>query len=53
MTTVNKSYPQLEDDLPFLSDITGKLNELICNLQLQGKNKTLTEMVSDVNAFKT
>lgn len=55
LASANKSYPQLEDnnwvlDLAFLTDITGKLNEL--NLQLQGKNKTLTEMVSDVNAFK-
>ncbi|XP_077301671.1 general transcription factor II-I repeat domain-containing protein 2B-like [Arctopsyche grandis] len=55
MSTVLVSYPQLEDDKwmrnpAFLSDITGKLNEL--NLQLQGKNKTLTEMISDVNAFK-
>ncbi|KAL1492435.1 hypothetical protein ABEB36_010687 [Hypothenemus hampei] len=55
MATTNKSYPQLEDnkwvlDLAFLSDITAKLNEL--NLQLQGKNKTLTDMVSAVNTFK-
>ena len=45
MTSVNKSYPQLKDDnwihdLPFLYDITGKLNKL--NLELPEKNKTLT-----------
>lgn len=55
MATVNKLYYRLEDDkrvhdLSFLSDITGKVNEL--NLQFQGKNKILTELVSDVNALK-
>ena len=51
----NKLFPQLEDDkrvydLTFLWEITGKLNEL--NFQHQGRNKTLTEMVNNVNAFK-
>ena len=55
MASVNKSYPQLKDNnwmcgLAFLSDITGNLNGLY--LVLQGKNKTLTEMAIDVNAFK-
>ena len=37
-------------DLAFLTDITGKLNHLNC--QLQGKGKTVADMISAVNAFK-
>ncbi|XP_077301711.1 general transcription factor II-I repeat domain-containing protein 2B-like [Arctopsyche grandis] len=52
MASVSKSYPQLKDDkwvrgFAFLSDMTGKLNEL--NVQLQGKKKTLATYV---HAFK-
>jgi len=36
--------------LTFLSDITEKLNKL--NLKLQEKNKSLAEIVSDLNDFK-
>src|SRR5258705_13314690 len=35
--------------LPFLVDITEKLNEL--NIQLQRQNKHLGEMISNVNSF--
>lgn len=38
-------------DLAFLTDITGKLNLLNC--ELQGKGKTVADMISSVNAFKT
>ena len=37
-------------DLAFLVDITGKLNLLNC--QLQGKGKTVVDMISALNAFK-
>lgn len=37
-------------DLPFLTDITGKLNHLNC--ELQGKGKTVADMISALNAFK-
>ena len=37
-------------DLAFLVDITGMLNEL--NLDLQGKDKTIDDMISAVQAFK-
>ncbi|RVE42541.1 hypothetical protein evm_012821 [Chilo suppressalis] len=37
-------------DLAFLADFTGKLSTL--NLNLQGKNKTLTEMMSSIAAFQ-
>lgn len=37
-------------DLAFLTDITGKLNSLSC--ELQGKNKTVADIVSALNAFK-
>ncbi|XP_070408067.1 general transcription factor II-I repeat domain-containing protein 2B-like [Nothobranchius furzeri] len=37
-------------DLAFLTDITGKLNHLNC--ELQGKGKTVADMISAVNAFK-
>lgn len=48
-------YKQLEDDvwlldLAFLTDITSKLNEL--NLELQGSDKTIFDMISSVNVFK-
>lgn len=37
-------------DLAFLTDITGKLNSLNC--ELQGKGKTVANMRSALNAFK-
>ena len=37
-------------DLAFLTDLTNMLNDL--NLQLQGKDKTVIDMISSVNAFK-
>ena len=37
-------------DLAFLTDITGKLNHLNC--ELQGKGKTVVDMISALNAFK-
>ncbi|XP_063730588.1 general transcription factor II-I repeat domain-containing protein 2A-like [Eleginops maclovinus] len=37
-------------DLAFLTDITGKLNNLNC--ALQGKGKTVADMISALNAFK-
>lgn len=37
-------------DLGFLTDVTDKLNNL--NLQLQGKDKTIGDMISAVKAFK-
>lgn len=37
-------------DLAFLMDITGKLNHLNC--ELQGKGKTVADMISALNAFK-
>ena len=48
-------YTQLNDDqwlldLAFLTDLTNMLNEL--NLELQGKDKTVVNMISSVNAFK-
>ena len=48
-------YIQLNDhrwllDLAFLTDLTNMLNDL--NLQLQGKDKTVIDMISSVNAFK-
>lgn len=49
-------YQQLRDldwqcDLAFLADFTGKLSTL--NLNLQGKNKTITEMMSSIAAFQS
>lgn len=49
-------YTQLEDkkwllDLAFLTDLTSMLNEL--NLELQGKDKYVINMISSVNAFKS
>ncbi|KAJ4922048.1 hypothetical protein JOQ06_021512 [Pogonophryne albipinna] len=48
-------YARLDDeewllDLAFLTDITHMLNEL--NLELQGKDRTVVDMISSVNAFK-
>lgn len=48
-------YNQLSDDqwlldLAFLTDLTNMLNDL--NLELQGKDKTVINMISSVNAFK-
>ncbi|KAK0154682.1 General transcription factor II-I repeat domain-containing protein 2 [Merluccius polli] len=37
-------------DLAFLTDITGKLNHLNC--ELQGKDKNVTDMISAVSAFR-
>lgn len=39
------------NDLAFLTDITMHLNTV--NLELQGKGKTIIEMISAVNAFKS
>lgn len=38
-------------DLVFLADFTGKLSTL--NIELQGKNKTVTEMTSSIAAFQS
>ncbi|XP_061820631.1 general transcription factor II-I repeat domain-containing protein 2-like [Nerophis lumbriciformis] len=48
-------YTQLNDgqwllDWAFLTDLTNMLNDL--NLELQGKDKTVINMISSVNAFK-
>uniref|UniRef100_H2Z397 HAT C-terminal dimerisation domain-containing protein n=1 Tax=Ciona savignyi TaxID=51511 RepID=H2Z397_CIOSA len=48
-------YKQLNDgqwllDLAFFTDLTNLLNDL--NLELQGKDKLVTNMISSVNAFK-
>ncbi len=48
-------YKQLNDeewllDLAFLTDLSNMLNDL--NLELQGKDKTVINMISSVNAFK-
>lgn len=53
--TGHAEYKQLNDeqwllDLAFLTDLTNKLNDL--NQELQGKDKTVTDMISSVNAFK-
>ncbi|CAH2000085.1 unnamed protein product, partial [Acanthoscelides obtectus] len=50
----DEPIPELENsiwlrDVGFLVDITEKLNEL--NLQLQGRDKELAEMISDIKAF--
>ena len=54
MQSKGKDVSLLEDtewtlDLAFLTDITGKLNHLNC--ELQGKDKTVAEMLSCLNAF--
>ena len=48
-------YQELDDiswllDLAFLADITSKLNEL--NLELQGKDRNISGMISVINAFQ-
>ncbi|XP_029656655.1 zinc finger BED domain-containing protein 5-like [Octopus sinensis] len=50
----NKNWHFLENpvwliNLAFLTDITSKLNEL--NLELQGKNRYIIDMISSINAF--
>lgn len=52
----NEVYVELTDDvwlmdLAFVTDITNHLNEL--NLQLQGQNQTIAELIGFVNAFKS
>ncbi|CAH2094825.1 unnamed protein product [Euphydryas editha] len=49
-------YQQLRDldwqcDLEFLADFTGKLS--ILNVELQGKDRTITEMISSIAAFQS
>nr|XP_055065219.1 general transcription factor II-I repeat domain-containing protein 2A-like [Misgurnus anguillicaudatus] len=49
-------HTKLEDhewllDLSFLTDLTGELNDL--NLELQGKDKDVVNMMSSVNTFKS
>ena len=48
-------YAKLDDlvwinDLAFLADFTGRLSAL--NLQLQGKSKSISELISAIGAFK-
>ena len=55
LVTKHAEYIQLDDDqwlldLAFLTDLTNMLNEL--NLELQGKDKTMVNMISSVNVFK-
>ena len=55
LVTKLAEYIQLNDDqwlldLAFLTDLTNMLNEL--NLELQGKDKNVVNMISSVNAFK-
>ncbi|CAG9791321.1 unnamed protein product [Diatraea saccharalis] len=38
-------------DLAFLTDVTGHLNSI--NLELQGKDKTIMDMISTINSFKS
>jgi hypothetical protein len=52
----NETYEELNDhgwlsDLSFLTDITTKMNKL--NLELQGKQRTLFELIGSVNAFQS
>ena len=54
MNEKEKNVPQLSDkkwilDLAFLTDLTTFLNEL--NVKLQGKEKLLPDMYSDVKSF--
>ncbi|XP_069470005.1 general transcription factor II-I repeat domain-containing protein 2B-like [Ambystoma mexicanum] len=44
------SNPKWLSELAFLNDLTSKLNAL--NLELQGQDKTITELIGSVNAFK-
>lgn len=51
-----KKYAYLNDktwlsDLAFLTDFTSILSHL--NLELQGKNKTIIDMISSIDAYKT
>ena len=51
----SKDVSLLEDtqqthDLAFLTDITGKLIHLYC--ELQGKGKTVVDMINDLNTFE-
>jgi len=55
LVTKHAEYNQLNHDqwlldLAFLTDLTNMLNDL--NLELQGKDKTVVNMISSVNAFK-
>ncbi|KAF2902783.1 hypothetical protein ILUMI_03411 [Ignelater luminosus] len=55
LQTKGDSYPQLNDqewllDLVFFCDVTEKLHQL--NLQLQGKGKTIIDMISILKSFK-
>ena len=43
--------PAFLTELAYLTDLTNHLNEL--NLKLQGKNKTVSHLMSDVNAFRS
>jgi len=52
----NQECPNLNDeswlsDLAFLTDFTSILSDL--NLELQGKNKTIIEMISSINVYKS
>ena len=49
--TSNLKDPQWLSDLAFMVDLTGHLNVL--NKQLQGRNKIITNMISDVKSFET
>ncbi|XP_069502334.1 general transcription factor II-I repeat domain-containing protein 2-like [Ambystoma mexicanum] len=44
------SNPKWLSDLAFLNDLPSKLNAL--NLELQGQDKTITELIGSFNAFK-
>lgn len=55
LKSTNQNFEQLEDSswlmaLAFLADITGKLN--ILNLELQGKDKHVAQMIGSVKSFK-
>uniref|UniRef100_K7FGN3 HAT C-terminal dimerisation domain-containing protein n=1 Tax=Pelodiscus sinensis TaxID=13735 RepID=K7FGN3_PELSI len=55
LKSTNQNFKQLEDsswlmDLAFLADITDKLN--ILNLELQGKDKHVAQMIGSVKSFK-
>ncbi|XP_039513051.1 general transcription factor II-I repeat domain-containing protein 2A-like [Pimephales promelas] len=55
LSTRNEEHKELSDDawlldLGFLTDLTAKLNAL--NTEMQGKNRSLSHMISAVNAFK-
>ncbi|XP_075768584.1 general transcription factor II-I repeat domain-containing protein 2A-like [Pelodiscus sinensis] len=55
LKSTNQNFEQLEDsswlmDLAFLADITDKLN--ILNLELQGKDKHVAQMIGSVKSFK-